>query len=273
MVIMNDFSAAALIKADDPAGLQSPSPKEDDLNEIYYRYFSVKEAVTADLVEISQKIRYQVYCIENPYEESRQPAAGAETDEFDTHASTSVLFHLPTGMPAGTVRMVVPLYEDLDNSFAIQRVCKDSLIRNPALFPVEQMGEISRFCVPKDFRRRAEDKKYTSVPNNSEARDGEHRRVIPNMTLGLIEWLVRFSVREGLSHWCAVMEPRLLRLLGRLGIYFDPIGDLVEFHGLRQPCYIELKRLLERVQEERPDVWSVISASGTHYQNLLARQT
>ena len=32
------------------------------------------------------------------------------------------------------------------------------------------------------------------------------------------------SVREGMTHWAAVMEPALLRLLTRLGIHFNPLG-------------------------------------------------
>jgi N-acyl amino acid synthase of PEP-CTERM/exosortase system len=56
------------------------------------------------------------------------------------------------------------------------------------------------------------------------------------------------------------MEPHLLRLLGRLGIHFEPLGELVEFHGRRQPCMTHLEPMLERVLAERPDIWSVIAA-------------
>ncbi|MDA0990898.1 MAG: PEP-CTERM/exosortase system-associated acyltransferase [Verrucomicrobia bacterium] len=250
-----------------------PGGEPEDLNDLYYRYFEIQEAVTSDLTRISQQVRYQVYCVENAYEDAAKSQSGLETDEYDGHAGTAVLFHRPTGLPAGTVRMVVPNYDDLDHSFALQAYCNDPVIRDRKRFPVERMGEISRFSVPKDFRRRAEDRMFNHFPNNSELGEGEHRRVIPNMTLGLIEWLVRFSVREGLTHWCAVTEPRLLRLLGRLGIHFNPIGDLVEFHGLRQPCFIELETLLRRTRDERPDVWSLITANGAHEEALRAQRS
>ena len=179
------------------------------------------------------------------------------------------MFHRPTGLAAGTVRMVQPLLHDPDNSFALQAICDHPILTNPERFPVKRMGEVSRFCVPKDFRRRVADRMFTQYPNNTERSEADWRRVIPNTTLGLIEWLVRYSVDEGLTHWCALMEPRLLRLLTRLGIHFDHIGGLVEFHGPRQPCVIELATLLRRVRRERPDVWDVISCYGQHYEILI----
>src|SRR3546814_18883719 len=65
------------------------------------------------------------------------------------------------------------------------------------------------------------------------------------------------------------MEPTLLRLLSRLGIYFDPIGPLVDYHGRRQPCYIKVSTLLARVARERPDVWEVLTDRGRHWDALL----
>ena len=83
-----------------------------------------------------------------------------------------------------------------------------------------------------------------------------------------VESLVRMSVSNGITHWCAVMEPTLLRLLTRLGIHFEPIGPLIEYHGRRQPCYIPLEVLLPRMQRERPDVWDVVTRGGRHWASL-----
>jgi N-acyl amino acid synthase of PEP-CTERM/exosortase system len=97
------------------------------------------------------------------------------------------------------------------------------------------------------------------LPANSEADESDTRRLIPNMTLGLMEWLVRFSRRTGLTHWFAIMEPQLIRLHARMGIHFVPIGDLVDYHGVRQPCYAEVESMLRRIDEERPDVWGLVA--------------
>src|SRR3546814_6685484 len=95
-----------------------------------------------------------------------------------------------------------------------------------------QMGEISRFCISKDFRRRQGDGMFPAS-EDPETRSDE-RRVIPNMTLGLMEGLIRMSLDHGLFYQCAAMERPLLRLLDRLGIRFTHIGPLVDYQGRRR---------------------------------------
>src|SRR3954454_25022818 len=90
----------------------------------------------------------------------------------------------------------------------------------------------------------------------------EWRKLLFHLPLGLIKSCVEMSVREGMSHWATVMEPALLRLLTRLGIHFNPLGSLVEYHGRRQPCWVDLDVMLARVHAERPDVWEVITDGG-----------
>jgi N-acyl amino acid synthase of PEP-CTERM/exosortase system len=235
-----------------------PPTAGGSLAELYWKYFSVADADTPELRDQAHRLRYQVYCMEHPFEPPN--AEEMERDDYDAHSDFALLTHRQTGLLAGTVRMVLPRPDALERSFAFQELCTDPAIRDPRRFPTERTGEISRFCVAKQFRRRVQDRALIDLPANSEFDEGEWRRVIPNMTLGLICWLVGFSRAKGLTHWCAVMEPHLLRLLARLGIHFEPLGELVEFHGRRQPCATELEPMLRRVQAERPDIWSVIAA-------------
>jgi N-acyl amino acid synthase of PEP-CTERM/exosortase system len=74
---------------------------------------------------------------------------------------------------------------------------------------------------------------------------------------------VRQSVARGLTHWAAVMEPKLLRMLAVMGIHFTPVGPLVDHHGLRQPSYCCISEMLERLKQERPDHWMVVTEAGT----------
>ncbi len=172
---------------------------------------------------------------------------------------------------AGTVRIVLHDPACPEQSFALQRICQDPLIRDPVRFPVERMVEISRFCISKAFRQRKGDGLYPG--SNEPSADQDQRRLIPNMTLGLIEGLVRMSLTHNVDYWCAMMEPTLLRLLTRLGIHFDKIGPIVDYHGRRQPCYIPLDTMLERVHDERPDVWDVLTEGGRHWEALQRKST
>lgn len=231
--------------------------RNTELSDVYWKYFEIKEANTPELLTEVFRLRYQVYCVEHPFEEPND--VRLEQDEADDHSSHALMYHRQSGLLAGTVRMVRPLNGEPERSFAIQDVCTDPVIRDPSKIPLMTTGEISRFCVPKSFRRRVQDT-LVDLPANSEFDESEWRRVIPNMTLGLFEWIVEYSRRNGLTHWVAVMEPHFLRLLSRMGIHLNPVGDLVEYHGIRQPCIAEIESCLRRMRLERPDVWEVVVA-------------
>lgn len=246
------------------------SAPESTLADFYWHWFDAQVANTPELRDTAFRLRYRVYCIENPFEDPAANPDGREMDDLDDHSAHSLLIYRPTGVPAGTVRLVLPVEHDLDRSFALQQVCSDPLLRDRLKFPVQRMAEVSRFCISKEFRRRRGDGSYLGgdVVDSAEMSSEDERRILPHLSLGLIESLVRMSVENGVTHWCAVMEPTLLRLLKRLGIHFDPIGPMVDYHGRRQPCYIPLKVLLLRVQRERPDVWDVITRGGKHWADL-----
>lgn len=246
------------------------SAPETTLAEFYWSWFDAHVANTDDLRDTAFRLRYRVYCIENPFEDPSANPDGREMDEYDHHSAHGLLIYRPTGAPAGTVRLVLPILQDLDRSFALQHVCSHPLLRDRARFPIQRMAEVSRFCISKEFRRRWGDGSCVGgeVSDSVEMSADDERRILPHLALGLIETLIRMSVEKGMTHWCAVMEPTLLRLLTRLGIHFDPIGPLIEYHGRRQPCYIPLEVLLPRVRRERPDVWDVITRGGRHWANL-----
>ena len=82
------------------------------------------------------------------------------------------------------------------------------------------------------------------------------------LRLALVQGLIRLSVELGITHWAAIMEPTLLRLLKSTAIYFNSIGKPVEYHGLRQPCYIPIEALLARVYEEQPGIWEFLTDGG-----------
>ena len=83
------------------------------------------------------------------------------------------------------------------------------------------------------------------------------------MRLGLIQVLLQMSAQYGITHWCAVMEPTLLRMLAGMAIRFNPIGPPVEYHGLRQPCSCNIAEILQAVTRERPAFWEVLTCGGT----------
>ena len=161
-----------------------------------------------------------------------------EFDAFDAHSRHIALIDRQTDQLVGTARMVTSTPANLLSSFPMQSVCSPDLL---AGLPLDTTVELSRFAISKQ-RRSA-----TSAAL---------------MRMGLVRGLVQLSAELGVTHWCAVMEPTLLRLLGMTSIYFRPLGPMVEFHGTRQPCVNRLEHLLETVYADRPEIWNYLTDGG-----------
>lgn len=223
-------------------------------------YNSVFSSSIADSLEDRDecfRIRFQVYCIDNGFEDPANSPDGLERDGFDSHSVHSVLTHSATGNAIGTVRLVLPEEDGERRVLPMQRIAGAIAADGAAPFPVWRTAEISRFSIVKSFRHHIPDQGFEARLSSE-----EWRKMLFHLPLGLIKSCVEMSVREGMTHWAAVMEPALLRLLTRLGIHFNPLGALVEYHGRRQPCWVDIGAMLARVHAERPDVWEVITDGG-----------
>jgi N-acyl amino acid synthase of PEP-CTERM/exosortase system len=231
--------------------------REESLLDRFDRDYDCRLANDPMLLQRALETRYQVYCVENAFENAHDNRSGIETDEFDFCSRHSVLIYRPTGETIGTVRLILPVNGKLD-SFSMRGIA--SLCKNKLPVPLASTAEVSRFSVSKRSRQEA----LSSAQANRSLSQMAHamRRTEPLPSLGLIQGLVRMSMLHGISHWCAVMEPKMLRMLAAMGIHFEPVGDLVEHHGLRQLCYCEIASVLETVKQERPSFWEIISAGG-----------
>ena len=223
---------------------------EGTLLDRFDSYFDVIAARTASEIQSAQRLRYQVYCVENPFENAAEHSDGLERDEFDPHSVHSLLIHRASGQAIGTTRLILPVRGALERSFAIQQACEHPMLKR---LPLHRTAEVSRFSISKQFRRRGTDRLYER--DDAVARQNS----APLMSLGLLQSVVRMSADHGITHLCAMMEPKLLRLLTAMSIHFKPLGPVVRHHGMRQPCYCEVAPLLRRVEKERRAVWEVLT--------------
>ncbi len=238
---------------------------------MYARWFDVVPADSPERLAEAYRLRYQVYCVENTFERAEQHDEGQETDEFDSHSVHSLLIHRPTSMVAGTVRLILPNGSGDVSALPISQVCTDPSLRDPSLFPPARTAEISRFAVSKAFRRRITDQTHVDmhfVEGAGTDRATERRVLTPNITLGLMKAIAEMSIRNGITHLTAMMEPALLRLTARLGIKFTPLGGLVDYHGQRQPCYAELKDLGFALMKYSPEAHELVSDQGRYWSQL-----
>jgi N-acyl amino acid synthase of PEP-CTERM/exosortase system len=242
-----------------PSPSRGWGPNAETLLTRFNTNFETLTADSAERTRLAQKIRYQVYCIENPLEKCGDNPDGVERDEFDSHAVHSLLFDRSSQTALGTVRMILPVADAYERSFAVQRLLNADAAKALRALPIHSMAEVSRFSISRQFRRN-----LGAGPNGYTQADVTVANSFgPLMRLGLIQGLVRMSMQCGITHWCALMEPTLLRMLGAMAIRFRPIGPMVEFRGMRQPCCINVHDMLNAVMCERPAFWDLITDGGS----------
>src|SRR4051812_8215521 len=192
---------------------------------------AIEVARTPEQVLEAKTLRYKVYCEERGFEPGE---GGIEQDEYDDNAHHVLIRSRATGEVYGTVRVVLSKRDEGGLGFPMQRVCDDYVL---APLPAVATGEVSRFALKRD-------------------RAGISPAAAALMRLCLLQGAIQISGEEGLTHWCAIMEKTLLRLLRSTSMYFLPVGPTIEYHGVRQPAIWPLEDGLERMRRENSQIWS-----------------
>jgi N-acyl amino acid synthase of PEP-CTERM/exosortase system len=175
------------------------------LSNLYTSHFDVIRADTSALLDRVYEIRYQVYCVENAFEDPAQNLDGREIDGDDDRAAHVLLIHRESGEAAGTARVIFP-DPSQRRPLPIERILDPEGHHLYSHLPRQSTGEVSRFAVAKSFRRRRGEDRYADVGSTAPTAEAE-RRVMPFITFGLLRGDVGICLQSELSHITAVMEP------------------------------------------------------------------
>lgn len=215
----------------------------------YDAAFEEVHASTPALKEECFRLRHQVYCVERQFESALSNPPGLERDVYDERSDHSLLFHRPTGIAIGTVRLVLNVAggKQLD-PLPFHLVCDDPRARDSEFLPADLTAEVSRFAISKErtqmaFQRAAQLGAYHV--------DSATCRM---SVLGLLRMALEMAAANGVQYLCAIMEPALVRHLASFGVEFKPLGGLVEYHGRRQPCYASIGSLIEHANSRDPEL-------------------
>jgi len=224
----------------------------------FERHFELVLGNSNDLVSRCQRLRYTVFCQEYSILNSGNNTKRTESDNYDDRSVHGLLKYRRTNTDIATVRIILCDEQEPESLFPIEkfellrRKLRDQNWRVPRQF----LGEISRFCVMRYFRRRRGESENLHGISESLCDYDWHtlNRWYPHITLGLFRMVLQLSKNNGVKYWFALMEPSLIRLLSKVGIEFIPVGPVVEYFGLRQPCVGYIEDIMEGVQQRRPEV-------------------
>lgn len=200
----------------------------------------VEVANTLAAVREAQALRHQVFCIERklfPADPNAAPNSAIDEDAFDWSAKHVVVRRRSDREVVATSRVVTSRMVDEGIMLPMQRYCCPSLFRS---LPMKSVGEISRFAISKQARAAA------SLPG-------------PALRLLLLRGILQASQSMGLTHWCALMEPSLMRLLAVTGVQFTPFGPSVEAYGQRQPCVALIDRAIATGRRSHPHYYESVA--------------
>jgi N-acyl-L-homoserine lactone synthetase len=230
------------------------------------------------------KLRYKIYCEEWGYEKPENHPDRMETDIYDKNA-----LHLAVKDErqklVGTLRLILNSPE----GFPLEKYC--SLNINKDEIPREGIAEISRLAISKEYRKRSEDKfiygpdeerrsigsfdfqnnytgrrpyqrrtqdRYRYNNGNRHMKNGMSgdRRDRHEIVASLYKAMYIESKRKHLTHWYAIMSKGLVILLKRFGFRFQPIGDPVDYHGIRTPYLGVIEQIEQEVLSKNVEIYN-----------------
>lgn len=241
----------------------------------FNEYFEVISVDSPELLQEVFRLRHQALCVQRQFpdfEASNFPE-GMEKDNDDENSIHILLRHRSSGKFVGTARLILfnPLYPN--KPFPIEAHTKfDHALIDIRKLSRRHTAEISRFTILNRFPHRNNKHRGSMIGTNADISSTNHRRRFPHPMLGLIVGVIRMCAEHNVIQLFAVMDPALNRLLGHYGLHLDPIGPPVNYHGLRQPYYVDLIKVLNRMYAHHREVWELVTDSGKAWPQALERR-
>jgi N-acyl amino acid synthase of PEP-CTERM/exosortase system len=228
------------------------------LSALFDQYFAVVPADTTELLEAAYALRYQVYCVEHPFEDAARQIGHKEIDPYDPYSMHAVLISKRSETVVGCVRLILPQTTVDAPGLPIRSLLTEEWRARLDDFPTGGTAEISRYAIAKMYRRREGESLYPDVQLD-ELPSRDARRLVPHMSLGLLRGVATLAAANGITTVCAAMAPALLRLVERFGLVFERLGPPIEYHGQRQPCVAECRSLLAGLADRIPEYYKVVA--------------
>lgn len=225
------------------------------------RFRFIPHVESEELKREIYRLRYRIYVEELGFERREDHPNNLEMDQYDAHSIYMAALDT-TEQVVGTARLI--LHSDL--GFPAEHVAHLPYqgIQPP---PPETTAEISRLALARTYRRRAEDGEYGVesylpvseggvLPDDGSIPQAYIRRQRPLILLGMCALIWQTSKRLGITHWYMISEKKLWNTLRRFELLFHPIGEPVEYHGIRIPYMIPLDEFEAHLRRNNPPLYA-----------------
>ena len=240
-----------------PSDTKLHTPRcQHDTVKMFRNLLDVVLVDSKEMLDRAFRLRFQVYCLERGFENLAEYPDGRERDADDHRSLHALLLDRASGLAVGTVRLILPRR---NRGLPVFKVLGADALADVGL-PLGATAEVSRFAVAKAFRRQLE-QGWRPRQGGAPIVGGGRGPALHLLTFGLIHAVVMMSAFGGITHIVAMMEPALLRLLGRLGIAFHPLGLPVEHHGIRQPGWAVMSHLIASIKRCQPELGEIITGA------------
>ncbi|MBP8144310.1 PEP-CTERM/exosortase system-associated acyltransferase [Pseudorhodoferax sp.] len=235
---------------------------ERNLGDSFQQYFEITPALSQDDREDVFRIRHEVYCRDLGWEPLR--ADGMETDAFDAQSVHCLLRHRGSGMLVGCTRLILADATQPQALLPFEESCAeviDRRIADPAALPREQVAEVSRLAVMRDFRqRKGEQQSALAVGADDFEPRGPQSR-FPFIPVSLYLCAAAIALRLGREYCFVLTEPRLAAHFSRIGFDIQTIGGVIEHRGERAPSLLRASKVVGEMRPLIRPFYEVVEAS------------
>lgn len=212
---------------------------------------------------LNQRIRYRVFCLEKGFEDAARFPSGREHDAWDDVSVHFVVREKATGNWVAATRVILPLAD----SFPVER--QGGLVRRHADgIPRHWLSEVSRICIVRDGLPRGglPPRRWNNGPE--EIGGVSDRRQERDVLLGLIRAITEYGLDHGIRHGYMFVTDAFAKLLERLGVVFQRVGDRTEYRGIRAPYVIDYAESKQRMCARSAEVAELFEAWDQAYRPI-----
>ncbi|HKY07873.1 MAG TPA: PEP-CTERM/exosortase system-associated acyltransferase [Candidatus Binatia bacterium] len=209
---------------------------------------------------IHYRLRYQVYCLREHYEDPAKHPQFLERDEYDTRSAHFIARNRCTGDWLGAMRLIVGAAHNLPVA-RFSQVTWDSLRQVHS----KNFAEASRLCTLLPF-------------NDSSANSSLHQRKFgppqcgatkPLQTswisLGLIRAARQYCLAHDITFCFFLISDPLARILRRLGMEMEPVGSPCQHRGWRSPYIHNVRTGYHAMSVRSPELYRSFCQSNAYH--------